>query len=724
MPSRNVVQDSDDEEDADAGISPAKIQDACSKGDLDSHTDGMEFVDFGSPSPPRAGSTREGNQSTGVGSSELLSQAIHKAHRDLVEPSPDAQVTALHDDGASWSLTSPVIEKVKRRKTTMEEFDSSASLGSGKSKVLKTYGSKKTRADTASRSGAVDTRWVEGWPDGGTAENNSDLFWRSQENEKRRTTVTPDDLLSAGKVLGKKRMKRSVTTAWPATEAEYIYADEHYQEPLLSLRRDPNEGLITALKASATISGKHLEHLTLPSMEKSMRPPDGKQAQQLAALDTSISSTIPDTPIEAGRSQMLPRTDQADSSARMTSPTISGKLSKEILTQSTDHVNDALEYLAGVDMEDPVINLVHSSAPKERTKIHNSTIPSRLSSTPGSAPGTEDELSMTTSKYEVLPTEVQTKKSKRKLSGNNNFDELGSDDVALGLPAEHYQPRPSRSRANRAVDDLVLAIDYSKRPEAVFKARNKRRKTEGDHLVATEQTADMDHAYTTARKEPNYNAEPDPSPQNLNTESTLPAEEVATTDGCVTKERILVSAVDSELPKKKRGRPKKQITTDNDIQIIQKVPKNVVDKAADDDLASTTTAASTAKKPRKRKKTQESIANSDEIDIEEDELSSASQPRTRGHHHADERGTTLDANQNSANIIKPRIQPIENPMQSDIECSPAPDTIQSRPPPETPKKTIHKGPGKHSPLNTGKVPYRVGLSKRARIEPLLRVVRK
>ncbi|KAF7588972.1 hypothetical protein BBP40_004974 [Aspergillus hancockii] len=62
-------------------------------------------------------------------------------------------------------------------------------------------------------------------------------------------------------------------------------------------------------------------------------------------------------------------------------------------------------------------------------------------------------------------------------------------------------------------------------------------------------------------------------------------------------------------------------------------------------------------------------------------------------------------------------------------------------PPETPKKPSHepktpststddsgkvssKGPGKHSPISTGKVPYRVGLSRRARIAPLLKIVKR
>ena len=51
--------------------------------------------------------------------------------------------------------------------------------------------------------------------------------------------------------------------------------------------------------------------------------------------------------------------------------------------------------------------------------------------------------------------------------------------------------------------------------------------------------------------------------------------------------------------------------------------------------------------------------------------------------------------------------------------------IEPTPPAETPKKPAVKGPDKHSPIAvTAKVAYRVGLSRKARIAPLLKVVRK
>lgn len=51
-------------------------------------------------------------------------------------------------------------------------------------------------------------------------------------------------------------------------------------------------------------------------------------------------------------------------------------------------------------------------------------------------------------------------------------------------------------------------------------------------------------------------------------------------------------------------------------------------------------------------------------------------------------------------------------------------TASIAPPQQTPTKEAKKGPDQHSPLQSGKVPYRVGLSKRTRIAPLLKIIRK
>lgn len=58
---------------------------------------------------------------------------------------------------------------------------------------------------------------------------------------------------------------------------------------------------------------------------------------------------------------------------------------------------------------------------------------------------------------------------------------------------------------------------------------------------------------------------------------------------------------------------------------------------------------------------------------------------------------------------------------------PSPTKSTSAVAPQAPTQaepTAQKGPDKHSPLNSGKMAYRVGLSRRQRIPPLLRIVRK
>lgn len=70
-------------------------------------------------------------------------------------------------------------------------------------------------------------------------------------------------------------------------------------------------------------------------------------------------------------------------------------------------------------------------------------------------------------------------------------------------------------------------------------------------------------------------------------------------------------------------------------------------------------------------------------------------------------------------------QPLEEISANTLPSSPIKSA--SAVAPQTPlqaETTAQKGPDKHSPLNSGKMAYRVGLSRRQRIPPLLRIVRK
>lgn len=312
---------------------------------------------------------------------------------------------------------------------------------------------------------------------------------------------------------------------------------------------------------------------------------------------------------------------------------------------------------------------------------------------------TDDELSLSLSKQQ--PSYTTSKQSKAKgLHEKDELDDekLGSDDIGIGLPVEKYQPRPSRSRSGRQDDELIVPVDFSKRPEAIAKGRkkNKRRKTTAFEQLLHENEDETDIVQVKI-----------PSPMK----DLKKLRDVPTTNN--------VEAIDQPQPEvdpsrdkstaappKKRGRPRKQVSGIHEEQ----------EKSScyQDSPTKFTTAELNKSNTKKRKASlghdlDQSSADEDlppPADLESD----IPNPLTRS-------------------PLSPPFQ--KDPMVSKpITLSPSPinnsNIQQSSSALQTPPKTAApaKGPEKHSPINSGKVAYRVGLSKRARIEPLLRVVRK
>lgn len=96
-----------------------------------------------------------------------------------------------------------------------------------------------------------------------------------------------------------------------------------------------------------------------------------------------------------------------------------------------------------------------------------------------------------TSRRDSTSAQRSTKGRKRKSDEANDSDPLNSDDKAIGLPQERYQPRPSRRRSTQVVEE---AIDYSVRPEGT--ARAKRTKTavnpaNAETVMSREQLEDL-----------------------------------------------------------------------------------------------------------------------------------------------------------------------------------------------------------------------------------------
>ena len=373
-----------------------------------------------------------------------------------------------------------------------------------------------------------------------------------------------------------------------------------------------------------------------------------------------------------------------------------------------------------------------------------------------------DELSLS------VPTASVTSKCQVKTQKNTEFldqrrDELGSDDNAIGLPKDNYKPRPSKSRSSNGNGELLIPADYSKRPEAASRKKRKlsRRKTTAFHelLPKEELEEEEDEVVNQAgfeapkskalepRTEPNKphsenrnKAEIDQGLIELELESigkttgstkqrgrpkkvamieslgheTSEHEDQAQPAGPVTEVSIPEKGLGPQLAKqpteskKQRGRPKKEAA-----ETFKGKAPEANDASIERDVESEKpNPPTTAKQLRKKgRNVGGPIAISEELIQDSDDDCDA----------ADDGGGivpkgVLEETQGNMVVSKPSEKTATSPSTSESKF------VQSETPPK--QVSLSRGPDKHSPISSGKVSYRVGLSKRQRIAPLLRIVRK
>ena len=372
-----------------------------------------------------------------------------------------------------------------------------------------------------------------------------------------------------------------------------------------------------------------------------------------------------------------------------------------------------------------------------------------------------DELSLpvptasVTSKCQIKPQKIPECSDRR-------GDELDSDDNDVGLPKDTYQPRPSKSRSGRGNGELLIPADYSKRPEALSKKKRKlsRRKTTAFHeLIPKEELEEEeDEVVNQASFEAPKTKIPQPVTEKdkLNLDNTDKAEFNQKLD-----EREPEPIGKPMGSTKQRGRPKKVAmmesleheTTKCEEQVPSARPTTEVSMPENEAGPQLAKQATESKKQRGRPKkgaaetTKAKSSEANDASIERDvDPEESNHPTTVKKLHkkgrntggpmaiseeliqdsdddfdaADEGGSVPNRvlEETQGNIIR------SNPAEK-AASSPSPSKSKSVPP-ETPNKqgSLSKGPDKHSPISSGKVSYRVGLSKRQRIAPLLRIVRK
>ena len=314
---------------------------------------------------------------------------------------------------------------------------------------------------------------------------------------------------------------------------------------------------------------------------------------------------------------------------------------------------------------------------------------------------------------ESAEVQPETKSKKRRRSPSPEQDELNFE-VIEDIPRKQYNPRPSRSRSKPSdlvyIDQgthkghdpgLAVVIPQEVPVDRVQQADERQHKIKFEPM--DEDSPQSQHLFEDNREEPL--SEPDPI-DTIRRQEHTPAPDPAVPQpkkgrkrkGTVGSEATsrAASTVPEKPAPKNRGRKKNAAETPAPEPTVV---SGLEDPFTNETSACTTTAAQETN--AEREPMQHDKENAPPPSPQAPENKPQPPPESKTPNPAPQPQLQ---NQNQLGLSTPEKQ---NPAQS-----------------QTPPK-YEKGPDKHSPISIrNKVPYRVGLSRRARIAPLLKVVRK
>jgi hypothetical protein len=425
------------------------------------------------------------------------------------------------------------------------------------------------------------------------------------------------------------------------------------------------------------------------------------------------------------------------------------------------------EVVVNLQASEPLTTSTPIEKPRKQRRS-KTMIGSMSSSTHGES---ADELSLEDPQNTGTPTKtpsISKKKSRQEVEERIRIDELfGSDEI--GIPQDHYKPRPSlrRSKSMSVQDEPKPSVDFD---DVIKPGRRKRSQTMREssedpvlidlHILSSAESSIV-HGdqklvkrrgrkktiepimISSAQEEQSLHLQPilgkgeqmsksivvDPlTDRDRKKRTETPVKtfmhfEDAVNPGTVLshenegqEESIVVSQP------KRRGRKKTmEPTIMEPQQMAQPVDQgNLMDDASKEAIETQVepTAATAAPKKRGRPKkcTEPFVKPPTEV------------PETRSNKSNDEHGDTVPALKKTHANGQASPSELEtlswNRPGEFLRKTPSEADRTTPVPAQTPTKDSKKGPDQHSPLQSGKVPYRVGLSKRTRIAPLLKMIRK
>ena len=634
---------------------------------------------------------------------DALEHEIQDAHKKLLANTP-SQLKAGVDSMSSTSLStenmSSAAQKKSRRAATAGEKPQTP-------KVTRAYGSQEIRH----RHNSQDAYKFQGSSDG----------------ELERVSRTVADYKELRSKNPTKRQKPSLNTTVPTNK---VGASERSIPPLSPRKHPEGQFQLSQTNTIPTIA----DSTPLQPPGASLTPSDPITDNDMRPFHATDSEGRMPTPTISSHS----RTDGSDSFGKFeTEDHLHQNTGAEQIDQRGIHkelqeptssaflISPSRIIVARIPNEEAVEPYTtddnyHDELQSPPPSFHavGSTNPIVLPSVRQSQIAFSDKVFPASAHHNINETSIAVKGRKRERQCDDQAGELDSDDLSIGLPKEQYQPRPSRSRGSRNDEELIIPTDYSKRPEVAkrSKKKNKRCKTTA-FVELIPKVEDVEDEEDEDGDQESCQILPDLKIPEFSESKSEDIKVQGKTDPAIRDHNKMIEAPDKKFnPKRQRGRPKKDLEN-----------RSIRDEGEDSVNPRETEEApgkswSMENPPEHRKPSKASLADTmQELDSDanegkstEGDVASKETPPAQAVAKAGKASNELSEN-----------TAMSKPTKGSPEVSHK--TWETLPPPATPEKSsdnVAKGPDKHSPLSGGKVAYRVGLSKRARIAPLLRMVRK
>ncbi|OBT62851.1 hypothetical protein VE03_07583 [Pseudogymnoascus sp. 23342-1-I1] len=492
----------------------------------------------------------------------------------------------------------------------------------------------------------------------------------SEDSTERVTIVKATDSDKASSDLtANKTPTRTVPNSPGDTSQDVLAIRDHNSGIESSEPPSFDKGITTTVMVNMLTSSQNGEYIHYGAVSSDNNHiyslPDMMEPARALKL-TDASSTVPNETPRPDRTAFSPTAIPTEATFPVSSsPVVNSsrkiKRSKTGLSSSASKPNkQKLSRHKSMDYSNREASVDELSLSQPRHQIS----PIRAAHTVSIEPLNDKEITTIDSTTPVNPS------TKRKV---HDADLQSSQD--FGQAAEMYQPRLSarRSKSMSAKADIIANEEFAKglpmsrKRSKLSKAKDIVEEPSADEIGPSDASAE-EQAEETERPKKRTRA-PDVLP-DIPKSGTDSHGQVAEIDKAVP-------------PKRRRGRPLKA-SAEKRAPIIE-------DSDMDDDEIEPTQKP-VGKKPQKAQSKPKEIVASDE-----------------------------DEDDDSGDIDTVHAPSRTNPTKPNIPALP-----QSTPPPKPTKElqTPSKPCTPHSPLQSGKVPYRVGLSKRNRIAPLLKIIRK